>query len=162
MDPVRKDIIEAMDSVEIEPLFGRGNRPAAPLFPPRTEYRYFMGNLELPAEKAELERLMTCSMRCQGALKKPGDVCVISETGAFDKEGGYSVVIKYLCLPGATPEKEKPGPPKTKSSAAKKAPSQAGPAPAEAKRRAARPGKNRAAAETTPEPSAKTRKKARA
>lgn len=99
-----RDIESALDGVAGEPLFGRAQKRAA-FFPPETEYRYFVGTLDEPEERAELERLMTASMRGQAAMKKPGDICVVSETGSFDKEGRYHVVVKYLCLPDK-PEKK--------------------------------------------------------
>lgn len=118
MDPVRKGIEDALEGQGGEPLFGRGRKAAAPPFPPETEYRYFKGNLDHAKAKAELERLMTRSMRCQADLKKPGDVCVIAESGAFDKEGGYSVVIKYLCIPESSPKEEASPASKASTSAA--------------------------------------------
>lgn len=110
MDPVRKGIEDALEGPGGEPLFGRGRKAAAPPFPPDTEYRYFKGNLDHAEAKAELERLMTRSMRCQAELKKPGDVCVIAESGTFDKEGGYTVVLKYLCIPDCSPETKSKSP----------------------------------------------------
>ena len=118
MDPVRKGIEDALEGPGGEPLFGRGRKAAAPPFPPETEYRYFKGNLDHAKAKAELERLMTRSMRCQAELKKSGDVCVIAESGAFDKDGGYNVVIKYLCIPDS-PSKPKEASPARNASTGK-------------------------------------------
>lgn len=101
-----RDIESALEGAALEPLFGRG-RKQRPFFPPETEYRYFTGTLDEPEEQAELERIMTASMRGQAALSKPGDVCVVSEAGSFDKEGRYHVVVKYLCLPDKAEKKAK-------------------------------------------------------
>lgn len=101
-----RDIENALDGAPEEPLLGRGPK-RRDFFPPETEYRYFVGALDEPADRAELERIMTASMRGQAVMKKPGDVCVVSETGSFDGGGCYHVVVKYLCLPDNAEKKGK-------------------------------------------------------
>lgn len=75
-----------------------GGSPSLSAFPEGTGVRYFSANLSDPKSRLELERLLTTSLRCQGTLKADGDVVVVSETGSFDKDGCYNVVIKYFEL----------------------------------------------------------------
>ena len=89
-----------------EPVFGSPTggytmQPDLP-FPIGTVFRYYVGCLNDGVTRAEVSDLMTRSYRTQGILKNPGDIWVISETGTFDKNGLYNVVIKYAELPGAS------------------------------------------------------------
>ena len=65
-------------------------------FPAGTKVKFFTANLSDPKSKGTLEELLTTSLRCQGLLRANGDVVVISESGTFDKDGCYNVMIKYF------------------------------------------------------------------
>jgi hypothetical protein len=96
------EALSALENGDIlsEPLFGRS---AKPLFHPKTEVRYFTGCLNDPGTREEAERLMTASLRCGGTPRKPGDVAVISESSNWDKEGFYSIAVKYLIISDGEP-----------------------------------------------------------
>lgn len=81
------------------PLFGGMSSIANPSpFPPNTRVKFFTANLADENSKMRLEHILTVSLRCQGLLKNVGEVVVLSETGTFDKDGCYNVMIKYLEL----------------------------------------------------------------
>ena len=83
-----------------EPVPGRSSRKNGKLgFPKKTVIRYFVGCITDEANRAELENIMTRSLSCAGELKDAGDIYVISESGTFDRDGCYQVVVKYLYLP---------------------------------------------------------------
>lgn len=82
-----------------DPIFGGGRKQERQMVS-NAEIRYFVGCITNEATRMELEDIMTKSMRCQDKKEvEPGDVWVISETGTFDKEGCYQVVVKYLVVP---------------------------------------------------------------
>lgn len=92
------DVADGMTSDE--PLFGRGERRTDTGIPKEAEIRYFVGCLTDEETQIRVSQLMTKSMQCQRTgLKKPGDVFVIKETGTFDREGLYQIVIKYVIIP---------------------------------------------------------------
>ena len=82
-----------------EIVFGKKPEDAWRPFPANTEIKYFSGNVAEASTQAFINSLATCSFKCAGDLKKKGDVCIITETGAFDKHGDYHILIKYAELP---------------------------------------------------------------
>lgn len=66
------------------------------MFPPNTVVKYYTANLSDNNNKLILEQILTKSLECQGVLREPKDIVVLTETGAFDKDGCYNVMIKYL------------------------------------------------------------------
>jgi hypothetical protein len=60
--------------------------------------RYFTGVLTNPNDVIMLEHIMTKSLHCKDQMVNPGDVMVLTEQGAFDKDGCYNIVVKYLEL----------------------------------------------------------------
>lgn len=96
------EIRATQDSAEdlFEPVPGQSGSKNGKLgFPEKTVIRYFVGCITDEANRDELENIMTKSLSCAGEIKKPGDIYVISETGTFDRDGCYQVVVKYLYLP---------------------------------------------------------------
>lgn len=94
-----KSIHEAIN-LDDEPIFAKKKRKKGAMgYPEDTEIRYFVGCISDHSNKAELEAIMTKSLSCAGDIKEPGDIFVISETGSFDRDGCYQVVVKYLYLP---------------------------------------------------------------
>lgn len=94
-----KEYLEVADSFGgDEPLFGRGAHQQQTAIHKDAEVRYLVGCLTDEETQIRVGQLMTRSMHCQ-SLRKPGDVFVIKETGTFDKEGQYQIVIKYITIP---------------------------------------------------------------
>lgn len=85
-------------SSEAPSLGGLSNKGSGSPFPPNTQVKYYTANLSDESSRLMLQHLMTVSLRCQGALKNVGEVIVLSETGTFDKDGCYNIMIKYLEL----------------------------------------------------------------
>lgn len=81
-----------------------GGKGSLSPFPPNTRVKFFTANLADDNSKMRLEHILTVSLRCQGVLKNVGEVVVLSETGTFDKDGCYNVMIKYLELCAAPAE----------------------------------------------------------
>ena len=75
-------------------LTNAANMPAA--FPPTTVVKYYTANLANVESRMRLEHILTVSLRCCGVLSKEGDIVVINESGTFDKDGCYNVMIKYF------------------------------------------------------------------
>lgn len=99
-----KEIQTAIDmDKDEEPRLGRKRSKTNELgLPEGTEMRYFVACIADPENRIELERIMTKSLQCAGrgnTVKEPGDIFVINETGSFDRDGCYQVVVKYLYLP---------------------------------------------------------------
>ena len=67
-----------------------------PTFPPSTVVKYFTANLSNLESRLRLEHILTVSLKCAGVLAKEGDIVVINESGTFDKDGTYNVMIKYF------------------------------------------------------------------
>lgn len=67
-------------------------------FPEGTMVRYYTANLSDPKSKEKLEYILTTSLKCRGVLKSNGDLVVISESGTFDKDGCYNIMVKYFEL----------------------------------------------------------------
>lgn len=68
--------------------------------------RYFQANVNDEAERAMLEEITNAALRCEGILRKPGDVHIIVEETHFDRDGCYVVALKYLQMNEATPAEE--------------------------------------------------------
>ena len=86
------------DSHSEAPTLGSlANAQASP-FPTNTQVKYYTANLSDENSKLYLQHVLTVSLRCQGVLKKVGDIVVLNESGTFDKDGCYNVMIKYLEL----------------------------------------------------------------
>ena len=82
-----------------EPILGaKKNKPWLP-FPETTIIKYYTGCVTDEETRNFLSLVATNSFKCGGILTKKGDCCIISETGSFDKEGNYFVVLKYAELP---------------------------------------------------------------
>mgnify|MGYP003302145524 CR=1 FL=1 len=93
-----KSIQDAID-LDNEPRMGRKRKKGPMGYPEDTEIRYFVGCITDQEHRFELEEIMTKSLQCGGELKSSGDIFVVSESGSFDKDGCYQVVVKYLYLP---------------------------------------------------------------
>ena len=63
-----------------------------------TVIKYFSGCFENETDALMAEHIMTSSLRTRANLTNVGDIVVISETGTFDKDGGYHILIKYMEL----------------------------------------------------------------
>lgn len=78
------------------PSLGSLKKKSSSPFPPETEVKYYTANLSDAGDRATLEMILTKSLRCQGVLTTPGDIVVVTESGTFDKDGCYNVMVKYL------------------------------------------------------------------
>lgn len=67
-------------------------------FPKGTQVKYYTANLSDNSSRVLLQEILTKSLMCQGNLRNIGDVVVIQESGTFDKDGCYNVMIKYFEL----------------------------------------------------------------
>jgi len=66
--------------------------------------RFLVANMQFPDHREQAEAIFTKSLQCENNLSKPGDVCVFADYHSFDKEGNFTVVIKYAEFP---PQKNK-------------------------------------------------------
>jgi len=92
-------IAKSVEGISSEPVIGANKSRVVLPFPDTTQIKYLTGCMSDESFREELGCIMTNSFRCGGVLKKSGDQCVITETGSFDKNGAYFVVIKYAELP---------------------------------------------------------------
>ena len=95
---------ETSDSPTFDSLF-KERKDSSP-FPTGTRVKYFTANLADDSLKLRLEHILTVSLTCQGQLKKPGDIVVLGESGTFDKDGCYNVMVKYLELVEAATDEQ--------------------------------------------------------
>lgn len=97
---IKEALAEQVDP--LEPLFGKNKVSKVPMWSPKIKIGYFSGCVADPESRATLESILTRSLHCPRMPEKSGDICAISETGAFDKDGCYVVVIKYAYIPEDT------------------------------------------------------------
>jgi hypothetical protein len=62
--------------------------------------KYIFINIADNGDRVLGEDIMTRSLLCAGSLRKVGDVIVLREDHAFNKDGDYLVAIKYVELVG--------------------------------------------------------------
>ena len=102
------DFVRAQeDSVDVKseaPHFGDGSfntaesTPGATAKLERVVVRFLVANMQFIHEREQAEEIFTKSLQCENTLKSPGDVCVFADYHSFDKEGNFTVVIKYAEL----------------------------------------------------------------
>jgi len=96
-------IENARDSVNEPSPLGGGKARAKTLLS-NVRVKYMVAFMDDPTDKAEVERIFTTSLRCENLLINPGDICVFKEESNFDREGRYTVAIKYGELPAVLEE----------------------------------------------------------
>lgn len=93
------DIIKMFEKQDDSDLvYGRGSSGKRGKIMSNVECHYLCGCMQTPEIREEAEEIMTKALR-RPNFCKPGDICIISESGTFDKEGMYNVLIKYLRIP---------------------------------------------------------------
>lgn len=69
------------------------------IIPETGEWHILFGVMSDPDVRAQAEQIMTKSFQCQGVLKKAGDLAIIENSGQFNKDGDYSIFMRYVVLP---------------------------------------------------------------
>jgi hypothetical protein len=98
------DFVEAVEhssspeGKEAPALGGYGGKKNQKSILGRTQVRYMSAMVEDPIECESVEEVFTRALQCENMLIKPGDVSIFSEATNFDKEGRFTVVIKYAEL----------------------------------------------------------------
>lgn len=82
-------------------IFGKKPEPEE-LFPKNSVFRIFTGCVNDDDNRAMVEHLFTQSYRCQGYLKKPGDLTILDYTGTFNKNGEYCMYVRYVEMPACS------------------------------------------------------------
>jgi len=57
--------------------------------------KFLIAYLDDPTDLELAQNIFTKSIHCENMLKEVGDVCVFKEESNFDKEGRYTLVLKY-------------------------------------------------------------------
>jgi len=92
------DLLNSDSPVETLPgSFGKQGNSA--LLPKDAVFRVFIGCLNDDNMRLFYEELLTKSYKCQGVLKNPGDLALITMQNTFDKEGCFHVVARYAIIP---------------------------------------------------------------